>query len=331
MRVPTAYATRLLAVLLFFSLISIVRAQNLRFPQPTPRARLPQRNVHHNGTEFDKRADIQTGMSNCGFLNGDPKKMRTANPGFDCRVDTMNGLWGFCPVTVISATDCGFAGSCVDQGSCSSGCGNTDQTQQTTFTCGPKQFCSTVLLTFGVDQSYSYIACGRNPTTEHYLISPTSDLSSTTMQSSLTTTTSTKLSSTTGVSSSFKSTDASPGSTSGSTTPSTTEASAKETASGGGGSNTGASSTNNTGAIIGGVIGGIALLCFSSIAAIFLLRRNRPRRRQTLMKGAQRNTHQSWYDLSPKTKHRFTGGWGPRELPGTTYERTNEHPIELPS
>lgn len=328
MRVPTAYAARLLAVFLFFSLISIVRAHNLRFPLPTPRARLPQRNVHHNGTELDKRADIQTGMSVCGFLNGDPKKARTANPGFDCRVDTMNGLWGFCPVTVISATDCGFAGSCVDQGSCSSGCGKPDQTQLTTYTCGPKQFCSTVLLTFGVDQSYSYIACGRNPTTEHYLISPTSDLSSATAQSSSTA----EPTSTTGVSSSSsKSTDASPGSTSGPTTPSTTEASAKETAGGGGGTSTGGSSTNNTGAIIGGVIGGIALLCFSGIAAIFLLRRNQSRRRQTLMKGAQRNTHQSWYDPSPKTNHRFTGGWGPRELPGTTYERTNHHPIELSS
>ncbi|KAM0454954.1 hypothetical protein ACHAPV_008095 [Trichoderma viride] len=99
-------------------------------------------------------------MSTCGFQNGDPNKMRTADPGFDCRVDTMNGLWGFCPVTVIAATDCGLAGSCVDQASCSSGCGQTGMNQLTTFTCGPKQFCSTALLTFGVDQTYTYIACG---------------------------------------------------------------------------------------------------------------------------------------------------------------------------
>ncbi|KAL6872048.1 hypothetical protein J3F83DRAFT_733624 [Trichoderma novae-zelandiae] len=64
-------------------------------------------------------------MSTCGYQNGDPNKFRTANLGFDCRVDTMNGLWGFCPVTVVAATDCGLAGSCVDHGSCSSGCGKT--------------------------------------------------------------------------------------------------------------------------------------------------------------------------------------------------------------
>jgi hypothetical protein len=45
----------------------------------------------------------------------------------------MNGLWGFCPVTVIAATDCGLAGSCVDQASCSSGCGQTGMKQLTTF------------------------------------------------------------------------------------------------------------------------------------------------------------------------------------------------------
>jgi hypothetical protein len=46
----------------------------------------------------------------------------------------MNGLWGFCPVTVVAATDCGLAGSCIDQGSCSRGCGNTANTKLTTFT-----------------------------------------------------------------------------------------------------------------------------------------------------------------------------------------------------
>ncbi|KAL6885412.1 hypothetical protein GGI43DRAFT_432461 [Trichoderma evansii] len=293
MTVITAYMTRILAVFLLLSLsqLSIVRARNLGIPLPTPAARLPQR----NGTEFDKRADIQTEMSTCGFQNGDLKKMRTANPGFDCRVDTMNGLWGFCPVTV-----------------------------------GSKQFCSTALLTFGVDQTYSYIACGGSPKTDHYLISPTSDSSSTTTQSSSTKMTA-KQTTTSVVSSSSKSTDASPGNTSGPATASTTDAPAKETNGSSGSTISSGSSTNNTRAIIGGVIGGIALLCLSGIASVFFLRRNRSRRRQTLMKGAQRNTHQSWYDLGPKTKHRFTGGWGPRELPGSSYDRTPDHPIELPS
>src|SRR4051794_25495784 len=49
-------------------------------------------------------------VSTCGYLNGDIKKSRTAEPGFGCRVDTSNGLWGFCPTTVIAARDCGLAG-----------------------------------------------------------------------------------------------------------------------------------------------------------------------------------------------------------------------------
>lgn len=133
MRAFTAHASRILAVFFLFSQFRILNAQNLDI-LPTPAARLPRRNVEQHGTDFDKRADIQTRMSTCGFQNGDPNKMRTADPGFDCRVDTMNGLWGFCPVTVIAATDCGLAGSCVDQASCSSGCGQTGMNQLTTFT-----------------------------------------------------------------------------------------------------------------------------------------------------------------------------------------------------
>lgn len=121
---------KILAVFLFFSQVNKCRAWNHGNTLPTLAPQLIQRNA----TEFDKRAVIQTEMSTCGYENGDPKKIRTANPGFDCRVDTMNGLWGFCPVTVIAATDCGLAGSCVDHGSCSGGCGKTADTKLTTFT-----------------------------------------------------------------------------------------------------------------------------------------------------------------------------------------------------
>jgi hypothetical protein len=67
------------------------------------------------------------------FLTGDNTKPRTANAGYDCRVDLLHDLWGFCPSSVIAATDCGLAGSCVDSFSCSKGCGFTD-TPYTTFT-----------------------------------------------------------------------------------------------------------------------------------------------------------------------------------------------------
>lgn len=59
----------------------------------------------------------------CGYKNGDPQSARTAQSGYRCRVDTANGLWGFCPTTVISAADCGLAGVCVDNHSCTDGCG----------------------------------------------------------------------------------------------------------------------------------------------------------------------------------------------------------------
>ncbi|TFB00764.1 hypothetical protein CCMA1212_007420 [Trichoderma ghanense] len=313
---------RIVAVFLFFFQVSICRARHLGIPLPTLAAQLPLRNE----TEFDKRADMQTEMSTCGYQNGDPNKFRTANPGFDCRVDTMNGLWGFCPVTVIAATDCGLAGSCVDHGSCSSGCGKTDNTKLTTFTCGPKQFCSTALLTFGVDQTYSYIGCGGSPKTDHYVISPTASPTPTSRSSETTTTTSAFLSSS-------KSTDASSGTTPEPTTRSTNAPPTNETNGGSGSTSNGGSPANNTGAIIGGVIGGIALLCISGLVAILLLRRNRPHGGQTIPKGAQRDTHQSWYDASPKPnwKHRLTGGWGPRELEGSQNGRSPDHAIELPS
>lgn len=133
MRAFTTYSSRILAGFLLFTHFRVLSARILDI-LPTPAARLPQHNVEQNGTNLDKRADIPERMSNCGFLNGDPKKGRTANPGWDCQVDTVNGLWGFCPVTVTTATDCGFAGSCVDQGSCSSGCGQTAMSQLTTYT-----------------------------------------------------------------------------------------------------------------------------------------------------------------------------------------------------
>jgi len=59
----------------------------------------------------------------CGYQDGDPQNPRTAQSGYGCRVDTANGLWGFCPKTVIAASDCGLAGVCVDSHSCTEGCG----------------------------------------------------------------------------------------------------------------------------------------------------------------------------------------------------------------
>lgn len=81
-----------------------------------------------------KKRQITAQVSTCGYANGDRTKPRTANSGFDCRVDTKNGLWGFCPTTVITASDCGLAGNCVDANACSGGCGIFGTPGITTFT-----------------------------------------------------------------------------------------------------------------------------------------------------------------------------------------------------
>jgi hypothetical protein len=66
-------------------------------------------------------------ITTCGYSNGDGTQPRTAGVGDACRIDTINGLWGFCPNTVRAATDCGFDGYCIDSFSCSLGCGPLPQ------------------------------------------------------------------------------------------------------------------------------------------------------------------------------------------------------------
>jgi hypothetical protein len=68
----------------------------------------------------------------CGYQEGDPQSARTAQPGYGCSVDTANGLWGFCPTTVISVKDCGLAGVCVDSHSCIEGCGRLSERRDIT-------------------------------------------------------------------------------------------------------------------------------------------------------------------------------------------------------
>jgi len=95
-----------------------------------------------NIADLKPRQDTTAFISTCGYVDGDPNQPRTANPGFDCRSDTLNGLWGFCPTTVIAATDCGLAGNCVDLHGCTSGCGIFGNPSITTFT-----WCVTLAIT----------------------------------------------------------------------------------------------------------------------------------------------------------------------------------------
>ncbi|KAK3896706.1 hypothetical protein C8A05DRAFT_39747 [Staphylotrichum tortipilum] len=200
------------------------------------------------------------------FLGGDATKTRTANNGFDCRVDLLHDLWGFCPSTVIAATDCGLAGSCVDNFSCSKGCGFTD-TPFTTFTCSdPKApFCSTALLT--LSNNHRPLLCIHHhqtlihfhPRTLHLLqtilLLPHRHTSNPRKTlSPLPSTVPSESSST--VASESSSTPASQTGTD--PTPSNSQ-------------------PNNTIPIIAGVVGCLALLCICTVAVVFLLRRNRSR------------------------------------------------------
>ncbi|KAF5021323.1 hypothetical protein F66182_6645 [Fusarium sp. NRRL 66182] len=254
---------------------------------------------------FEPRA-VSTELSTCGYLNGDPDKERTADSGFNCRVDTRNGLWGFCPTTVLTASDCGLAGSCVDSHECSEGCGMTDSEDLTTFTCNRRSFCSMALLTFGVDQTYSYIACGDKATTEHYHVTPTVD-ASTTSESSQAATSGASTTISTGATESIS------GSARGSTSEDISAAS--QTSSEQDSSSSGDSSPN-LGAIIGGAIGGLVVVCGTIIAAIFLLRRNRSR--DAGVDTAEQNTPPSGAQNEAK----------PQEMPADT-QHGRPSPVEL--
>lgn len=103
-------------------------------PRPTPAPDWQRNGTAAHELELFRRQGILTELSTCGYFSGDPTKPRTANPGFNCRYDTANALWGFCPTTVILASDCGLAGNCIDSFTCSKGCGKTGIPGLTTFT-----------------------------------------------------------------------------------------------------------------------------------------------------------------------------------------------------
>ncbi|KAB5540253.1 hypothetical protein GE09DRAFT_1225711 [Coniochaeta sp. 2T2.1] len=304
-----------------------------RIPRITP---LPELKRDNSTLFIEKR--IVTELSTCGYLNGDPTNSRTANPGFNCRIDTSHGIWGFCPTTVISAVDCGLGGACIDLHSCSDGCGITNNPSITTWSCtdNKEPFCSTALLTFGVDQTYAFLACGGKPTTDHYLISPTaaavvSSSSSPALRSSQTPAPTASSTPTSPSSSASSNSSSSPTSSSTSTTG--TAASASTTSSFANTSNS-PTSTTSLGPIIGGVIGGIVIICASVVLAIYLVKRDRSRKRISTMPAKPNTASVSPPEYSPKDVNNTTrySGWGLRELPaGHSAERARARsPVELP-
>ncbi|KAK6614117.1 hypothetical protein H4I96_00438 [Botrytis cinerea] len=177
----------------------------------------------------------------CGYSNGDIEIPRTAEPGYACREDTVNNLWGFCPNTIAEATNCDFVGYCVDDGTCSTGCGRSSLTQLHCTNAMP--YCSTALLV-SEEQTYTYLTCATSPTTNFYLVNPTSNSVSTVSSASTSQVSTTQYYSTI------------VGATS-SSAPSAQSTSAQSTSAQ---STSAKASPNNVGAIVGGVLGGLALI-----------------------------------------------------------------------
>ncbi|KAG8671747.1 hypothetical protein FPOAC1_005004 [Fusarium poae] len=247
---------------------------------------------------------ISTELSTCGYLNGDPDKERTADSGFNCRVDTRHGLWGFCPTTVLTASDCGLAGHCIDRGSCSTGCGIADE-GLTTFTCGKGSFCSTAILTFGIDQEYMYLACNKYATVEHYLVTPVLAVTTATTKTEQT---------------SQEPTSTTVSSDESSTTIELAEQTSTQTTS----SSSGEKSLE-LGPVIGGAVGGLIIICATVIGGIYLLRRNRRREdKEDFPKADSAKTF--WAKNGDNVPQELQSGWILAEMPA---EQKARGPVEL--
>ncbi|KAL2268207.1 hypothetical protein VTJ83DRAFT_3053 [Remersonia thermophila] len=206
------------------------------------------------------------------WLNGDPRRPRTAGFGMDFRVYERAGVWAPCPTTVARADMCNMVGYCVDTYLCSTGCGNPSATDVKSITCTERlrPFCSTAFLTQIPKASLvSHYACASD-IDEMYYAGFTTETFETVFdneKSSSAATATTSLPATTSSSSSTNPTsliteapDAS-GETAGQAEPS---------------SGTSATESGiNIGAIVGGAIGGLAVVCGSAVAAVWLFHRNR--------------------------------------------------------
>jgi hypothetical protein len=301
---------------------------------------------------LSQRDAIPATMFTCGYRDGDPAQGWPAPSGYDCRVDTAHGIWGFCPTTVIEATDCGLGGYCFDTNTCTSGCGslsnnpvittwtwygipvfdgNVSLMLMATSTPSDPQsrYCSMAFLTFGVDQTYEYFHCGPEASTAHLLAFPTAGLtiSKSTITSSTSspspgtavgsppTPTSTPPSTSPNVQPSTSPTGQPISSNTTSTTTPPTASNANQ--------NSVSNSKNNTGAIIGGVIGGLALICGFGGIVVYLLVRARLARA-----GSLQQTSAPGQRTPPLHRKTYHGGWGPSEL--SSHEYHVRSPVELP-
>jgi len=174
-----------------------------------------------------------------------------------------------------------------------------------------KSFCSFALLTFGIDQTYTYIACSAKATTENYLVTP--------LEATDVTTTSEKTTSQTQTSSAMTSVTTS-------STIETSESTSSET--------TNSSSANESsestpiGAIIGGVLGGIVVICVTVIAGIFLLRKNSRKDNDSKTASPEHDDTKTFWKGNEVKEPQELEGWCLQEMPGNT-KQYHHSPAEL--
>ncbi|SPQ24228.1 a0dff3bf-ce28-4154-a574-b1657f33762b [Thermothielavioides terrestris] len=203
------------------------------------------------------------------YKDGDASRPRTAESGYDIRVDVANSAWGFCGSN--NPNQCDMAGTCVDSFSCSRGCG-FGNTYLDTWTCSDSsnRYCSTALLTLSSDttRAVTYLACADKPgRTEEFMAFTTTTPASSSSSSS---TTPPQASQTM-----ITSTQSVPTTTSVADTGSPNAPSPSSSADPANNSSSSSSNNNNnTGMIVGASVGCVALVCVS-VVIVFLIRRNR--------------------------------------------------------
>ncbi|KAI1654918.1 hypothetical protein F4813DRAFT_368877 [Daldinia decipiens] len=271
---------RIIHLLLFFfwQIVAILAYQDasvleLRIVEFT--VSQPNKRTRPATRERPRLRDVTTEMSTCGYQDGDPSKPRTAEPDYDCRIDTAAQLWGFCPTAIRNLSDCGLAGACVDgEGTFGFVGVKSIGTIYCTEMDLDRSFCSVALIDSGEDQTFYYIACGPDAAQITYFPTPTAELQespSTTSEIS-----SSSESARDGLESTQDGLGATPSlsshpitSTSNPDPNSTTDPKSTTTS-----QQLSTEPTTNIGAIIGGVLGGLALVCGTVVAVVYILRRN---------------------------------------------------------
>jgi len=289
-------------------------------------------------------ADPVAPVTTCGYFDGVPQRSWLAPLGYVCRVDTANGLWGFCPTSVASIRDCGLAGFCVDSHSCTKGCGRlSDRTDITTFSwlvtslffrqwevflelkvlSEPAQSCATVLSINGPDQSFEYIACSDKAGTDSLLAVPSAvDATTTSASSSVRSTSlaSPTLQTTKSIEQTPKPLASSSSVLSSLFTPSSTSNPTPGPAE---------QKSINIGAIVGGVIGGLTVICLIILGVVLIRRKHGTKEQAVQPPDYTYNDPNNFANNAESTQNsRWDSSYGPVEM--REGHHVNMDPAELP-